>query len=256
MNEESSFPAPAEAPAVAPPLLQEIRHPAERLPQTPPGLFEIPSGWALATYDVGGPRPVQLYQPADPDAFLESDTVLARHEADGYMPYWAYLWPAAVVMARVLRNAPWPKGTRLLELGAGVGLVGVSAAVRGDDVTITDYDHEAILVARENARLNQVEAQARQLDWRDPPAESFPVIIASEVLYEERNHAPILQLIDKTLACDGLCWIGDAGRTRAEWFAEKLKFTPFEYQLYDENYQPLAKPRFGRFQLFEIRRKQ
>lgn len=253
MIEETSLTPGRNSQGVNAPLLKEIRHPAQPLSETPEGLFPIPAGWALARYDVGREELLKLYQPARPDAFLEDAEVLARHERDGYMPYWAYLWPAAVVMARVLRHAPWPVGTRLLELGAGVGLVGVAAALRGDDVTMTDYDADAVKVALENARLNAVQAQARPLDWREPQTETFPVVIASEVLYEERNHAPILSLLEQILPKDGVCWIGDAGRTRAEWFAGKLQFTPFAFRLFDENYRAIPEPRFGEFQLFELR---
>lgn len=235
------------------PLLKEIRELPPAVP-TPPGLFDVPGGWTERVFPLLG-HEVLLTLPAVPDDFLDDPQVLAANERDGYMPYWSYLWPAAIEMARSLAGAPWPAGTRVLELGSGVGLVGLTALARGDRVTFSDYEPLAVELCRYNAARNGWEGRAdgEVLDWRTPAGPSFPVVIGSEVLYEERNHAPLLDLLSVRLEKEGVCWFGDAGRTRAEVFFHSLDKTPFRCRLLDEAGRPLPQPRFGRYQLFELR---
>ena len=42
------------------------------------------------------------------------------------MPYWPYLWPAAYAMSAAVLRENWPPGAAALEIGAGIGLVGLA----------------------------------------------------------------------------------------------------------------------------------
>ena len=138
------------------------RHECEDLPT-------IVGGWKTESVTIAG-HTFQMSLPADPDDLLDTPETLAAHERDEYMPYWGWIWPAAREMAAEVLRTDWPSGTRCLEIGAGVGLVGLAALARGYEVTITDYDENAVLVADHNARLNGCTAfEARTLDWRHPP---------------------------------------------------------------------------------------
>src|SRR5438270_4387683 len=88
---------------------------------------------------VGG-RPLTLVRPADPDVMLDDPTVLAWNRRDDYMPYWAYLWPGAFLLAEAVAAEPWEAGTLGLEIGCGLGLAGLAGLSRGLRVTFTDYD--------------------------------------------------------------------------------------------------------------------
>jgi len=55
-------------------------------------------------------------------------------------------------------------GTRMLDLCAGSGAVGVAAALRGSLVTAVDLSRRALLSARLNARANGVRVRARRGD--------------------------------------------------------------------------------------------
>ena len=67
-----------------------------------------------------------------------------------------------------------------------------------------------------------------------PPAASlarrFPVIFGCDVIYEKRNHAPILNLLETMLAFDGQAWITDPGRHQADAFLELLRSSPFDVE--------------------------
>ena len=235
-----------------PPLTTEHRDLPVRLQNAPAGLPEVPGGWTRQAWEVG-PHRVSLVLPAVPDAFLDDADVHRRHAADEYMPYWAYLWPASLPMARLALNPPWPVGSEVLELGAGVGFVGLTALHRGDRVVFSDYDPQAVELTLFNARQAGFEAEGLVLDWRHPPDRQFSAILGCELLYEDRNHELLFNVLQRVLAPGGVAWFGDGGRVRAERFWRLAPEMGFEVRLFDEQLAPLSQPRFGQFQLVELR---
>lgn len=195
------------------PIPPKLRHPDY------PELPAIPGGWDSRVYDVGGRR-FDMVQPRTPDDFLDDPDVNARHVADDYMPYWSYLWPTSLELGELLLSRAWPQGLSTLEIGSGIGLTGVIALAAGLDVTFSDYDDESLTLAAFNARRNGFPApRTMALDWRKLPENlSYPFILGCEVIYERRNHQPILSLLDKLLAPGGEAWIADPGRHTAHLF--------------------------------------
>jgi predicted nicotinamide N-methyase len=204
----SSKRSPSSSPDASAPRLVVDVSPAVSLP-------EIPGGWTSTDVSVGTRR-FQLEIPASPDAFLDDPQVQQANAESDYMPYWAYLWPASRDMAALVVDEQWPDGTEALELGSGVGLVGIAALAAGLRVTVSDYDATSLLIARHNAELNGVNATATVLlDWRHPETSTlsqFPVILGCDVLYEVTLHDHLLNVLDRHLADDGVCWLGDPGR--------------------------------------------
>ena len=49
-------------------------------------------------------------------------------------------------------------------------------------------------------------------------AETFDLVLAADVLYEERNALPLLDLLDRCVAADGEALIADPGRRHARAF--------------------------------------
>lgn len=224
----------------------------------PPALAlpPIPGGWTDETITLAG-RAIRLTRPADPDAFLDDPATLSRHRETGYMPYWPYLWPAARKMASAVAAADWPPGTDVLEIGAGLGLVGLAALARGCNVTFSDYCPQAVQIARHNARRNGFgRAEAIVVDWRAPLPRRFPVILGCDVIYETANHGPVLGLLDTMLAGDGVCWLGDAGRHQAEAFVRLARDRGFTVGLRDETGRRLERPLAGGFQIVTLERRE
>ena len=235
------------------PSMAELRTLPPALLEPPAELPPIAGGWTERSWTLGD-HTLPLVLPASPDALLDDDGVLQQHERDGYMPYWAYLWPASLHMAAALLRQPWPAGTPLLELGAGVGFVGLAAAMAGYPVTITDYDATAVQLALFNARrMNLDNVTGHVLDWRAPAGQRYPVLIACEVLYEDRNHEMLLDVLRERLQPGGTAWFGDGGRVRAERFINLAQHAGFTVTLRDEHGQPLSSPRAGKYQLLELR---
>ncbi|EER16953.1 Protein C14orf138, putative [Perkinsus marinus ATCC 50983] len=102
------------------------------------------------------------------------------------------VWDSSVVLAKLLEHSPHlVRGKRVLELGSGTGLGGISAALCGaQEVTLTDLPY-AMPLLRESIDLNCVADTVRAdvLDWSDPPAEDiaskFDIVIASDVIWLE-----------------------------------------------------------------------
>ncbi|MBW3543908.1 MAG: methyltransferase [Planctomycetes bacterium] len=215
-------------------------------------LPQIPGAWTTREVTLAG-RSFSLTLPADPDAFLEAPAEVREHQCDGYMPYWPYLWPAAIDMGRRVLETRWTSGMRALEIGAGVGLVGIAAASAGLDVTVSDYRVDAVRVAMHNARRNGLASvRGRVLDWRSPPAEQWPLILGCDVVYELAHHEPILALLEKSLDHGGSAWIGDAGRQHAAAFVAAACRRGFSVALSGASGAPLLEPQVGAFQLIVL----
>lgn len=156
---------------------------------------------------------VQILHPANADELISEKDF----EVDDRLPYWADLWPSAVVLARFIRGLRG-EGRTLLELGCGSGVVATAAARAGFSVTATDYYDDAPQFARANAWRNAtVDIAARCADWNAWPADmrGYDLIIASDVLYEQRNAPLIARVMAQSLGPRGEGWIADPGRAGA-----------------------------------------
>jgi predicted nicotinamide N-methyase len=192
------------------------------------GPFPLAGGWARRHFEWPGHR-FDLLVPAQPDLLLDDPAVERRHRVDDYMPYWAHLWPASLETAAEVFRHPWPPGTTVLEIGAGLALPGFAFRAAGCAVTVTDYDEQALVLAHQNARLNGWHdgVETLLLDWRHPPDRRFPVILGCEVIYERRNHPLVLGVLQAMLAPGGVAWITDPDRHQAHEFLARVADSPF-----------------------------
>lgn len=179
------------------------------------------------TLTLGPGHEIRLARVADPneliDAFGPDD-----FGDDERLPYWATLWPASIELARYVASARI-EGP-IIELGAGLGLVSVSAARSGHAVLATDYEPEAIAFAAHNATLNGVEIDTLQWDWRGPlpRATRFATVVAADILYEARNIEPVASAVASVIAPDGAAIIADPGRPQLSAFRDALVAREFE----------------------------
>ena len=157
---------------------------------------------------------LSVLRPRDADALLDEHAF----EHEEYLPYWAELWPSGVALARrvIVRSL---RGARVLELGCGLGLPSLAAALAGGRVLATDWSPEAIALLESNAERNGAALETALVDWSSPSAivrrAPWDLVLAADVLYERRNVAPLLDLLPKLLGDQGELWLADPGREPA-----------------------------------------
>jgi predicted nicotinamide N-methyase len=170
-------------------------------------------------------REFRLLKPCDSDRLFNDADVRSAHADDEYMPYWADLWPAARMLAKVLLREPLTAGAAALEIGCGLGLPGVVALSRGLRVTFSDYDPCALYYAAANARLNGFhDFQTLELDWCHPPAGlQVSILLASDLIYELRNIEPLIAFIRHVLSPGGTCYLTDQDRLPSHALRQHLE---------------------------------
>jgi ETFB lysine methyltransferase len=187
------------------------------------------------TVSAGG-HTIELVHPANPEDLIDE----GDFERDERLPYWADLWPSAVVLARRVA-AMRSDGRALLELGCGAGLVATAAALSGFGVTATDYYADSLLFTRLNVARNAgSDPTVRLVDWRDVPSDlgTFDVVVASDVLYEHTYGGLVAAAIARALRPTGLAILADPGRIAAGdfidaarrrglevWTADRVRYT-------------------------------
>lgn len=117
---------------------------------SPPGDVRFPPLVEVA----GGLLPlIRVVKPPDPDTLWEWYALRGQGEAD---PSWASVWPAAAALAgHIAQNPVLVRGLQVVELGAGLGIAGLSAAMQGAHCTLlVDREPLALHCAMSTALLN------------------------------------------------------------------------------------------------------
>jgi predicted nicotinamide N-methyase len=165
-------------------------------------------------------RDLHVLRPRDSEALLDE----AAFEHEEFLPYWAELWPSGVALARAIGGHALGART-VVELGCGLGLPAIAAALAGGRVLATDWSADAVAMAAGNAERNGTRLETLVCSWMDPgPLEArgpFDVVLASDVLYEARDVDPLLTALPRLLGARGEAWIADPGRAPAERFLER-----------------------------------
>jgi predicted nicotinamide N-methyase len=162
-------------------------------------------------------REVRVIRPRDVDALLDEDAF----EHEEFLPYWAELWPSGVTLAAAVAELDL-RDARTVELGCGLAVPSVVAALQGAEALATDWSHEALRFAARNARLNGVAVETLLCSWTAPKPlierAPFDLVLASDVLYERRNVESLLELLP-VLAGEVL--LTDPGRPALREFLDR-----------------------------------
>ena len=126
-------------------------------------------------------------------------------------PYWAFAWAGGQALARYILDHPEiARGKRVLDFGAGSGLVGIAAAKAGAaHVIAADIDPFAIAAAARNARVNGLILETTSRDMIDSD-DVFDLILVGDMCYER----PLAERLMHWLkACRAEILLGDPGRS-------------------------------------------
>ena len=145
-------------------------------------------------------------------------------EDDDQIPYWAEMWPAARGLAHYIWEEIDFQGETVLELGAGLGLPGMVAALKGGSVTFSDYIEESLEIISRNVARNNIKDVAYLLaDWRDfQVKEKFDWIIGSDVLYNPSLNPYVVEILKHNLAPTGCLLFAHPSRPVTEELLESL----------------------------------
>ncbi len=124
-------------------------------------------------------------------------------------PFWIKIWEASLVLADLLASLPDRKDKTLLELGAGLGVPGLTAAAAGFQVTLSDYEELILDFERINAAASNLsELSFSLLDWKNPPAmQQFDILAGAEILFREEFFEPLLQVMAQSIKSDGVIYL-------------------------------------------------
>ncbi len=182
-----------------------------------PGAPRRLSDLTRSTIDVPGGR-IDLVHPLRAMEVLYEQNFDADEE---YPPYWAELWPSSVALARAVAAAR-PAGVRVLELGCGLGLPSIAAALSGGQVLATDRSADALAFTAYNAGLNGTTLEVGLCSWADPGSVlargPWDLVLAADVLYRHGGLADLADLLPRLVGGTGQVWLADPGRPPAAGF--------------------------------------
>ena len=142
-----------------------------------------------------------------------SEDMLARGNVPP--PFWAFPWAGGQALARhVLDHRDIVAGKRVLDFGAGSGLVAIAAAQAGAaEVTAAEIDDFAAAAIALNAVLNGVAVAVETADLIDTPGRRWDVVLVGDMCYEQ----PLAERLTawlRMLAAEGVVvLLGDPGRS-------------------------------------------
>lgn len=154
------------------------------------------------------------------------DSLLLALPSEAEIPYWAILWDSAVWLSEWLLVHPeLVKGKRVLELGAGVGLVGLVAQWLGAEQVVQNDAHlPALALCFENARLNSIKpSEPLLMDWRSwQHPDQYDLVLGADIVYDRTLHASLQEVLQAVLQPEGVALLVDPGRDSGWLFAERL----------------------------------
>lgn len=129
-------------------------------------------------------------------------------------PYWAYAWAGGAALARhVLDHPTTVAGRRVLDLGAGSGLVAIAAARAGATAVIAaEIDPYALAALRLNAEVNGVAVTILGEDITEGPPPAADIVLVGDLFYDPAIAPRVTAFLARCRAAGGEVLVGDPGR--------------------------------------------
>jgi predicted nicotinamide N-methyase len=162
---------------------------------------------------------LSILRPQQAEALLSEEAF----EHEEFLPYWAELWPSGLALAHVVRRRD-VRGLRVLELGCGLGVPSIVAALGGARVLATDWSPEALEVAAANAERNRADVDTELASWADSDRlerqAPWDLVLGADLLYEQRNVDQLLALLPRL---GGEILLAEPGRPPSVRFFEAVE---------------------------------
>jgi predicted nicotinamide N-methyase len=141
-------------------------------------------------------------------------TEITLAEANVPPPFWAFAWAGGQALARhVLDRPETVRGRRVLDFGAGSGLLAI-AAVRSGAVRVraAEIDPIACMAIRLNAALNDVEIEILEDDVIDRDI-GLDIVLVGDMCYERPLAERLVRWLRAAAGQGVTVLLGDPGRT-------------------------------------------
>jgi predicted nicotinamide N-methyase len=172
--------------------------------------------------ELGDGQRLAILRPPSADELIDE----AAFDEEEFLPYWAELWPSGLALARHVAGLEL-HSLRVLELGCGLGLPALAAALRGADVLATDWADDAIELLRRNAEGNGVVVRVARVRWSEPEplfrAAPWDLVLGADLLYEARNAEQLAGFLPRL---GGEVLLAEPGRPYAKDFLERFRAEP------------------------------
>jgi predicted nicotinamide N-methyase len=163
-------------------------------------------------------RTLKFLKPKNIQPFINADNPLND------FPLWAKFWEASTVLTQYLATLPNDPHRNILELGSGLGIAGIVAAVLGHKITLTEHNPDALQFLHANACLNGCpNLPIHALDWFKPHlSEHFDLIVGSEIIYQDQAVDALSSLFEHYLNPNGKIVLAERVRSTGILFFERL----------------------------------
>jgi len=142
---------------------------------------------------------------------LDDTSTLAFKEQPFTGSHSSIVWPSGIVLAKWLWHEKQVAGKRVIDVGSGLGPVGLTAARLGSsEVWLTDVDEEPVLKRlRDNAELNQLDVKVAGLDWNWPShgLGTFDVVVTADTLFTVELAEPLAKTLASLCTPQTLCLV-------------------------------------------------
>lgn len=135
-------------------------------------------------------------------------------EAETEPPYWAFPWAGGLALARHILDRPdTVAGRRVLDLGAGGGVVAIAAAKAGArSVRAADVDPFAIAALVLNAAANGVAVTPLAADLTSGAPPAVDIVLVGDLFYDRPVAKRVTAFLDRCLKAGIDVLIGDPRR--------------------------------------------
>ena len=169
-----------------------------------------------------GSRQLTLLRVKDLERWVDREALLRDDTEEP--PYWAHLWTGSLTLARYIERRIECQDLQILDLGCGLGLAGIVAALKGGRVMFADKESDALAFATVNAQINGCPLFATKLlDFTQAVMDQrFSLILGAEILYDRPVFPQLIAFLKHHLSPGGRAVLADAKRTNTDDFYHQL----------------------------------